>query len=240
MRYSVSIQENRLITKTCDVTFETAINRVVYYHGCYIVQLGLSGNRKGGDVLGTIFDNVYCVNSKGKQLWRIWVKDGVLPTGTQRIEVSTIYMEEKKPLTGFILGIGSIVIDIKTGEITKLIPLEGNKLVTPNFEMAFENLISEEIHHQNNYYILVSVSSKKNCGYAYMNIVDNVYCVDESGNMIWRVKSKKEGYTPVMRGFVSLKLMEDGNLKGDTFSGVPFIIDAKTGEILKQLPGERF
>lgn len=110
-------------------------------------------------------------------------------------------------------------------------------LKTDNFTVNFEHNIQDVILWDKIYIILLSIPNE-------VEEVDNIYGVNLSGKVIWRIenpvkafnlKEEEQGYDYMVSSiYVLMHLSAEGVFTANTFGGMRYIFDYKTGKLLKQ------
>ncbi len=110
-------------------------------------------------------------------------------------------------------------------------------LKTDDFTANFEHNIQDVIFWDGIYVILLSIPNE-------VNEVDNIYGVNLCGEVIWRIENPikafklskdEQGYDYLASSiYVHLHMSAEGVFTANTFSGMRYIFDYKTGKLLKQ------
>jgi hypothetical protein len=106
------------------------------------------------------------------------------------------------------------------------IRFEANKLITSSFEVEFEYNIDKIEYIDRIILVLLEIpkGSKE---------VDNLYGVDEIGNILWRVQSIKEAFgIPQNTPYVALKVVNADTVQVTSFYGMRFSVDISNGKLI--------
>lgn len=113
-------------------------------------------------------------------------------------------------------------------------------LKTDDFTVKFEYNIQDVIFWDEIYIILLSIPNE-------VNEIDNIYGVNLSGEVIWRIENPirafklnkdEQGYDYMVTSiYVLMHLSTEGVFTANTFGGMRYIFDYKTGKLLKQVCG---
>ena len=115
-----------------------------------------------------------------------------------------------------------------------------NTLRTRSFNVNFGYKITDVTYWDGVYVVLLSIPNK-------VDEVDNIYGVDENGNIIWRIENpikafkidkKEQGYNYFASSvYVNVRL-DEGIFIGTTFFAVKYTFDYKTGKLINKEPSK--
>lgn len=103
---------------------------------------------------------------------------------------------------------------------------EANKVITSRFEIEFDYKINKVEYVNKIILVLLEIpkGSKE---------VDNLYGVDEMGNILWRVQSIKEAFgIPQNTPYVALKIVNSDIVQVTSFFGMRFSVDISNGKLI--------
>lgn len=110
-------------------------------------------------------------------------------------------------------------------------------LKTDDFTTNFEYNIQDVIFWDEIYIVLLSIPNE-------VNEIDNIYGVNLMGKIIWKIENPikafklnkdEQGYNYLAACiYVHMNMSAEGVFTANTFSGMKYICDYKTGKLLKQ------
>lgn len=110
-------------------------------------------------------------------------------------------------------------------------------LETNDFTVDFEYNIQDVIYWDGIYIVLLSIPNE-------VNEVDNIYGVNSRGKVIWKIENptkafklnkNEQGYDYMALSiYVHMNVSAEGVFTANTFFGMRYIFDYKTGKLLKQ------
>lgn len=108
----------------------------------------------------------------------------------------------------------------------KEIKFDQNKLITSEFEVEFEHNIDKVEFINDIYLVLIEIpkGSKE---------VDNLFGVNLSGNIIWRVQSVSEVFDISQNSpYVALKVINNQKAEVISFFGIRFSVNISNGKLI--------
>lgn len=106
-----------------------------------------------------------------------------------------------------------------------------------NFIVEFKHNIQDVIFWDGIYIVLLSIPNE-------VNEVDNIYGVNSDGEVIWEIENptkafklnkKEQGYNYMALSiYVHMNVSAEGVFTANTYFGMRYIFDYKTGKILKK------
>lgn len=106
--------------------------------------------------------------------------------------------------------------------------INNNALIVNGQNVLFDNQIRKVIEYKNNFLVLLDIPIKS-------NEINNLYCINESGNVIWRVEDLNDIIpTKNKRPYEGMQISKDTLVAYDCFSR-NFEIDITSGKFIKML-----
>lgn len=113
-----------------------------------------------------------------------------------------------------------------------------NSLKAEKFNLKFEHQITDVKYWDGVYVVLLSIPNE-------VDEVDNIYGVDDNGNIIWRIENpiqaftiaeSEQGYDYFTSSVYVAIHLDDGVFSGNTFFAIKYVFDYKTGKLIKKEP----
>ena len=119
--------------------------------------------------------------------------------------------------------------------------IENKKLLSKDFKVDFDYNIKDIQYIDNIYIILLDIPNN-------VDEIDNVYGVNEKGEIIWRIENPEKTFPVNKTGkpeydnialsvYVSINFNPDMLLTATTFFATKYVVDYKTGKLLKKEQG---
>jgi len=104
--------------------------------------------------------------------------------------------------------------------------IDNNVLIVNGKKVRFDNKIRKVIEYKNIFLVLLDIPIKS-------NEINNLYCIDESGNIFWKVEDLNNIIpTKMKRPYEGMKISEDTLVVYDCFSR-NFEIDIISGKFIQ-------
>lgn len=101
-----------------------------------------------------------------------------------------------------------------------------NKLITDNFEVKFEHKINKVEYISKIYLVLLEIPKGS-------NEVDNLYAVNEKGEIFWRVQSVKDAFNiPQNTPYIAMNIINSKIVQVTSFFGMRYSLEILSGKLI--------
>jgi outer membrane protein assembly factor BamB len=109
--------------------------------------------------------------------------------------------------------------------------VDENRILVNGHEVIFDFNICESLYYADLLIVIIRGQSKAE------DRMNNVYCVNANGKIIWRIQDMQEVYPDftIPASYVGINEYPDGSIVCLDYMGGRFVIDPKSGRIIDNL-----
>ncbi|MFD1738085.1 hypothetical protein ACFSCX_16240 [Bacillus salitolerans] len=101
-----------------------------------------------------------------------------------------------------------------------------NKLIANGFKVEFEHKIDKAEYVSKVYLVLLEIPKGS-------NEVDNLYAVNENGEILWRVQSVKDAFNiPQNTPYVAMSIIDSKTVQVTSFFGMRYLVEILSGKLI--------